>query len=77
VGAAGTIAKAILGTRHFIWEMDVYPDLLVTLGALGERGLVTRILSGIENCAGAARMGLSPSVHACGRVCWQVEHPLI
>jgi hypothetical protein len=51
LGAAGTIAKAIRGTRHFIWEMDVYPNLLVTLGALGERGLVTRILSGIENCA--------------------------
>jgi colanic acid biosynthesis glycosyl transferase WcaI len=51
LAVAGTIMKAFRGTRHFIWEMDVYPDLLVTLGALPEHGLVTRILSWIQNYA--------------------------
>jgi colanic acid biosynthesis glycosyl transferase WcaI len=51
LAVAGTIMKALRGTRHFIWEMDVFPDALVTVGALAERGLVTRILGWIQNCA--------------------------
>ena len=48
LAVVGTIMKALRGTRHYIWEMDVFPDLLVTLGALSERGLLTRILAWIQ-----------------------------
>jgi colanic acid biosynthesis glycosyl transferase WcaI len=51
LAVVGTIMKALRGTRHYIWEMDVFPDLLVTLGALSERGLLTRILAWIQKCA--------------------------
>lgn len=51
LAVAGTILKALRGTRHFIWEMDVFPDAFVALGALAEGGLVLRILGWIQNGA--------------------------
>ncbi len=45
----GTILKALRGTRHFIWEMDVFPDALVSLGALSEHGKITRFLGWVED----------------------------
>jgi colanic acid biosynthesis glycosyl transferase WcaI len=58
----GTMLKALRGTRHYIWEMDVFPDVFVSLGALSERGLVTRLLGGIEKfcrkrCDGIIALG--------------------
>jgi len=35
----GTALKRLRGSRHYIWEMDVYPDIAVALGAL-QRGSV-------------------------------------
>lgn len=46
---AGTLLKMIRGTRHYIWEMDVFPDALVSLGALTERGLTARFLGWIQD----------------------------
>lgn len=51
LSVTGTIMKAIRGTRHYIWEMDVFPDALVTLGALPERGPAARLLGWIQDCS--------------------------
>jgi colanic acid biosynthesis glycosyl transferase WcaI len=40
----GAILKALRGTRHYIWEMDLFPDAFVSLGALREHGWATRAL---------------------------------
>jgi colanic acid biosynthesis glycosyl transferase WcaI len=51
LSVAGSIMKILRGTRHFIWEMDLFPDVLVTVGALPENGLVTRMLAWISDTA--------------------------
>jgi colanic acid biosynthesis glycosyl transferase WcaI len=45
----GALLKALRGTRHYIWEMDVFPDAFVSLGVLREHGLPARLLGWIEN----------------------------
>lgn len=45
----GRILKALRGTRHYIWEMDVFPDSFVSLGALSENGWTTWFLRWIED----------------------------
>lgn len=49
LAVAGAIMKAVRGTRHFIWEMDLFPDAFVTLGALSENSVITRILGWIQD----------------------------
>ncbi len=39
----GTILKAVRGSRHFIWEMDVYPDVAVDLEYFRAGGLPDRL----------------------------------
>ena len=39
----GTAIKYLRGSRHFIWEMDVYPDVAVDLGYFKAGGLADRI----------------------------------
>jgi colanic acid biosynthesis glycosyl transferase WcaI len=51
LSVAGWILKMLRGSRHFIWEMDLFPDVLVTVGALPENGTVTRILGRISDTA--------------------------
>jgi glycosyltransferase involved in cell wall biosynthesis len=51
LSVAGWILKMLRGSRHFIWEMDLFPDVLVTVGALPENGTVTRILGWISDSA--------------------------
>jgi colanic acid biosynthesis glycosyl transferase WcaI len=46
---AGRLLKAVRGTRHYIWEMDVFPDVFVSSGVLRENGWITRLLSWIED----------------------------
>jgi glycosyltransferase involved in cell wall biosynthesis len=51
LAVAGAVVKKLRGTRHFIWEMDVFPDVLVTVGALAEKGLTTRFLGWLADTA--------------------------
>src|ERR1017187_1317040 len=44
LGVLGSLIKAITGARHFIWEMDVYPDIAVDLDVLNPRSWLTRTL---------------------------------
>jgi colanic acid biosynthesis glycosyl transferase WcaI len=39
----GTALKILRGSRHFIWEMDVYPDVAVDLNYIKAGGLVQRM----------------------------------
>jgi glycosyltransferase involved in cell wall biosynthesis len=36
----GTLAKLLRGSRHVIWEMDVYPDIAVALGVIPAGGIL-------------------------------------
>lgn len=49
LGIVGSILKRLRGSRHYIWEMDVFPDALVSLGALSENGFIARLLGSIED----------------------------
>ena len=39
----GTLIKSFRGSRHFIWEMDVYPDVAVDLNYIKAAGLLDRV----------------------------------
>ena len=62
LSVGGTILKAVRGTRHFIWEMDLFPDALVSLGALREGSLAVRLLGWVADlsrrrCDGIIALG--------------------
>ena len=42
LGVLGWLAQ-LRGTRHYIWEMDVYPDVAVELGVFRRGGLVDKV----------------------------------
>jgi colanic acid biosynthesis glycosyl transferase WcaI len=44
ISLVGTLLKSVRGARHFIWEMDVYPDIAVDLNVLKQRSVVTRLI---------------------------------
>jgi glycosyltransferase involved in cell wall biosynthesis len=44
LGVLGSLIKTITGARHFIWEMDVYPDIAVDLEVLNPRSWLTRAM---------------------------------
>lgn len=43
LGILGWIAQ-LRGSRHIIWEMDVYPDVAVELGVFGRGGLLDTVI---------------------------------
>ena len=43
LGLIGSLVAAVRGARHYIWEMDVYPDIAVKMGVLSARSPLTRI----------------------------------
>ena len=45
----GTVLKRLRGTRHFVWEMDVYPDVAVDLGMWKAQGVVARAVGAIAD----------------------------
>ena len=45
----GTYLKKVRGSNHFIWEMDVYPDIAVDLNVLDENSIVTRVCRTLAN----------------------------
>ena len=40
----GNAVKLLRGSRHFIWEMDVYPDVAVALGTFRAGGLLDKLV---------------------------------
>jgi len=45
----GRMLKLTRGCRHFIWEMDVYPDIAVDLGTLKARSMLTCIIGALAD----------------------------
>ena len=43
LSAVGSLLKAAFHARHFIWEMDLYPDIAVDLDVLRPRSWLTRL----------------------------------
>jgi glycosyltransferase involved in cell wall biosynthesis len=44
ISLLGTLLKSLRGSRHFIWEMDLYPDIAVDLNVLKPRAVITRLI---------------------------------
>src|SRR5262245_54125586 len=44
ISLIGTLLKILRGSRHFIWEMDVYPDIAVDLNVVQPKSLVTKLV---------------------------------
>ena len=40
----GNLLQLLRGSRHWIWEMDVYPDVAVSLGYMKAGGIVERVV---------------------------------
>ena len=40
----GTAVKSLRGSRHFIWEQDIYPDVALNLGYIKAGGVVDRVV---------------------------------
>lgn len=40
----GMLLQSLRGTRHFIWEMDLFPDALVSLGAMRRGSSAERVM---------------------------------
>jgi len=45
----GRMLKLSRGCRHFIWEMDVYPDIAVDLGALKPHSMLTCVIGALAD----------------------------
>ncbi len=45
VSLVGSAVKAFRGSRHYIWEQDIYPDVALNLGYIKPRGVVDRVVS--------------------------------
>lgn len=45
----GNIIRIFRGSRHFIWEMDMYPDVAVDLGYVVPGGVVDRLVGGVAD----------------------------
>jgi len=45
----GHIVKLMRGCSHFIWEMDVYPDIAVDLGVLKRHSILTGIIGALAD----------------------------
>jgi glycosyltransferase involved in cell wall biosynthesis len=45
----GRMLKLSRGCRHFIWEMDIYPDIAVDLGALKPHSILTSVIGALAD----------------------------
>lgn len=45
----GSVSKVFRGTPHYIWEMDVYPDIAIDLGVIGRERSLARMATSIAN----------------------------
>ena len=44
ISVLGRMIKLMRGCRHYIWEMDIYPDVAVDLEVLGRHSMLTSII---------------------------------
>ena len=51
LGLIGSLVCAVRGARHYIWEMDVYPDIAVDVGFLSPRSPLTRFFGWVFDFA--------------------------
>lgn len=51
IAMVGQAAKALRGSRHYIWEQDIYPDVAIELGHVAPGGLIDRITGKIADSA--------------------------
>jgi colanic acid biosynthesis glycosyl transferase WcaI len=51
ISLVGTFLKTVRGSRHFIWEMDLYPDIAVDLNVLKRRSIMTRLIGVLADSA--------------------------
>jgi colanic acid biosynthesis glycosyl transferase WcaI len=49
ISVLGTVLKRLRGSRHFIWEMDLYPDIAVDLNILQSRSFTTRLIGTVAD----------------------------
>ena len=49
ISVVGTLLKSLRGSKHFIWEMDLYPDIAVDLNVLKPRSVVTRLIGAVAD----------------------------
>jgi glycosyltransferase involved in cell wall biosynthesis len=49
ISLIGTLLKSLRGSRHFIWEMDMYPDIAVDLKVLKRGSPVTRVIGALAD----------------------------
>jgi colanic acid biosynthesis glycosyl transferase WcaI len=62
INLVGSIVKALRGSPHLIWEMDLYPDVAVELNYLKPNGVVHRLTASIadfsrRHCDGIIALG--------------------
>ena len=44
ISLVGAVLQRLRGARHFVWEMDVYPDIAVDLKVLKQKSILTRLV---------------------------------
>ena len=49
ISLLGTLLKSLRGSRHFIWEMDLYPDIAVELNVMKPRSVGTRLVGAVAD----------------------------
>ena len=45
----GNLLQRVRGSRHFIWEMDMYPDVAIDLGTFRAGGVLDRVVGGLAD----------------------------
>jgi colanic acid biosynthesis glycosyl transferase WcaI len=58
LSVVGTLMKRLRGGRHWIWEMDVYPDVAVELGWITRGGFFDRFIGKIADWSRRSSDGL-------------------
>jgi glycosyltransferase involved in cell wall biosynthesis len=49
LGVVGTLTRHIRGARHFIWEMDLYPDIAEDLHILRPGSFLSRVIGAVAD----------------------------
>jgi putative colanic acid biosynthesis glycosyltransferase WcaI len=49
VSLLGTALQVARGSRHYIWEMDVYPDIAIDIAVLKPDSLATRLIGAVAD----------------------------